>query len=152
MSGRILTTPREVEAVLRAARTVAVLGAHPDRARPAFYVPDYLHGQGLRILPVNPAHAGARLWDEPVVARLQDLAVEEVPEGIDVLDVFRRSELVGGHVAEILAMPVRPRCVWLQSGVRDDASAARLAAAGIDVVQDRCMLADHRAWGLPPVR
>lgn len=152
MSGRLLGDRRDIQAVLRDARTVAVLGAHPDRLRPAFYVPDYLHHQGLRILPVNPLQTGHRLWGEAVIAHLRDLSTEDVPEGIDVLDVFRRSEHVAGHVPEILAMPVRPRCVWLQSGVRDDESAARLAAEGIDVVQDRCMLADHRAWGVPAVR
>lgn len=151
MSGRILTSSREIEAVLRAARTVAVLGAHPERSRPAFYVPAYLHSQGMRILPVNPAQAGRSQWGETVVAHLLDLSPQGVPEGIDVLDVFRRSDAIADHVAEILAMPVRPRCVWLQSGVRDDKSAARLAAAGLDVVQDRCMLADHRAFGLPAV-
>lgn len=135
--GRLLTHRAELEAVLRRARTVAVLGAHPERWRAAFYVPDYLHDQGMRVLPVNPACAGQHLWGEPVRAHLAELEVAVLPQGLDVLDVFRRSDAIPGHVDEILAMPVRPAVVWLQSGIRHDEAAARLLAGGVDVVQDR---------------
>ncbi|MCB9777047.1 MAG: CoA-binding protein [Alphaproteobacteria bacterium] len=147
----MLTARADVEAVLRGCRTAVVLGAHPERFRPAFYVPEYMHQQGMRVVGVNPGKAGQVLWDEPVRAALSDLGPADLPDGIDILDVFRRSADVPAHVPEILAMPVRPRCVWLQLGIRNDAAAAALVAAGIDVVQDRCILADHRAWGLPPV-
>ena len=140
---RILTAEADVRAVLERARTVAVLGAHDDPARPAHYVPDYMHGVGSHILPVNPALAGKTLWGEPVRPSLAELAVR-----VDVVDVFRRSEAVPAHLAEILAMNPLPAVVWLQSGIRNDAVAAALVAAGIDVVQDRCMLADHRRLGL----
>jgi hypothetical protein len=133
----------EVRAILASARVVAVLGAHFEPYRPAFYVPDYLHAQGARILPVNPGLTGRTLWGEPVRASLA-----EVPGPVDVVDVFRRPELLPGHVDEILAMSPLPRVVWLQSGIRNDAVARTLIDAGIDVVQDRCMLADHRAMGL----
>jgi hypothetical protein len=134
-------------AVLEAARTIAVLGAHPSPSRPASYVPAYLHGQGYRILPVNPRFVGETLWGEPVRARLDELS-----EAVDVVDVFRRSEDVPAHVDEILAMSPRPKVVWLQSGIENDEAAARLIAAGIDVVQDACTYADHRRFGLGPVR
>jgi predicted CoA-binding protein len=126
---------------------VAVLGAHTSPEKPAFYVPDYLAGQGYRIVPVNPAFAGKReAWGEPFRARL-----DEIAEPVDIVDVFRRSEAVIDHVDEILAMQPLPRLVWLQSGIRNDDAAARLRAAGIDVVQDRCTLADHRRFGIAPI-
>lgn len=130
--------------VLEQSRTVAVLGAHPERARPAFYVPDYLAHHGYRIIPVNPGKRGQTLWGEPVRASLAELT-----EPIDVVNVFRRSEAVPGHLDDILAMKPRPKVVWLQLGIRNDAIARALEAAGIEVIQDRCMLADHRRLGLP---
>ena len=140
---RVLTAAADVRAVLERARTVAVLGAHDDPSRPAHYVPDYMHGVGSRILPVNPALVGKTLWGEPVRASLVELGVT-----VDVVDVFRRSEAVPAHLAELLAMNPLPAVVWLQTGIRNDIVAAALVAAGIDVVQDRCMLADHRRMGL----
>lgn len=142
-----LTTERQIEEVLRAARVVAVLGAHTEPSRPAFYVPDYLHAQGYRVLPVNPLFAGQTLWGEPVRPRLDALG-----ERVDIVDVFRRPDLLPGHLAEILAMSPRPRLVWLQQGIRNDDFARALQAEGIDVVQDRCTLADHRRLGIGPVR
>lgn len=139
----ILTSTDDVRRVLQGARVVAVLGAHPDESRPAFYVPDYLHDMGATVLPVNPVHVGRTLWGNPVRARLDELGVP-----VDVVDVFRRSDAVAGHLDELLAMRPLPKVVWLQSGVRDDATALRLSEAGIDVVQDRCMYADHRRMGL----
>jgi uncharacterized protein len=122
---------------LAAARRIAVLGAHPDPVKPAHYVPDYLHGRGYRVLPVNPGHVGEMLWDEPVRA-----TVAEIAPPVDVVDVFRRSELLDAHLDDILA--ARPRLVWLQSGIRNDAFARRLEDAGIAVIQDRCLMVEHR--------
>lgn len=138
-----LTTDTQIAGALRGARTIAVLGAHQDPKRPAFYVPDYLHAQGYRILPVNATLAGKTLWGETVRGSLADLG-----EPVDIVDVFRRPDLLPGHLAEILAMAPRPRIVWLQLGIRNDAFARDVEAAGIDVVQDRCTLADHRALGV----
>ena len=138
-----LTTDRQITEVLRGARTIAVLGAHSEPSRPAFYVPDYLHAQGYRILPVNPQLAGQTLWGQTVRRSLADLG-----EPVDIVDVFRRPDLLPGHLAEIRAMVPRPRLVWLQLGIRNDAFARDVEAAGIDVVQDRCTLADHRALGV----
>ncbi len=143
---RELTTEEEIRRVLIEARTVAVLGAHAVPAKPAHYVPDYLHAQGYRILPVNPVFADQTLWGETVRGTLAELG-----EPVDVACVFRRSELLGPHVADILAMEPRPRLVWLQQGIRNDAVARELLTAGIEVVQDRCMLADHRRLRLGPV-
>ncbi len=134
-----LTHDNEVAAVLRAARTVAVLGAHETITRPAYYVPQYLHEQGYRILPVNPLLAGKSMWGETVRATLAELA-----QPVDIVDVFRRPELLPEHLDDILAMAPRPRLVWLQLGIRNDAFAKAVQDAGIDVVQDRCTLADHR--------
>lgn len=138
----------QMRAVLQGARTVAVLGAHPTRWRPAFYVPEYLHGRGYRILPVNPRFAGKglELWGEPVRATLAELG-----EPVDIVDVFRAGDKVPEHLDDILAMDPPPRLVWLQLGIRNDAVGARLAEAGIDFVQDRCTLADHKSLGLGPV-
>jgi hypothetical protein len=139
--------PRDIADILRDAHTVAVLGAHPERARPAFYVPQYLHERGYRVIPVNPHFAGTTLWDEPVRARLA-----EVDAPVDVVDVFRRGALLGEHVADLLAMTPRPPVVWLQPGAHNDAVADTLEAAGMQVVSDRCMLADHERLGVPARR
>jgi predicted CoA-binding protein len=129
----------DVAAALRTARTVAVLGAHEMPSRPAYYVPQYLHEQGYRILPVNPQMVGKTLWGEPVRATLAELG-----QAVDIVDVFRRPDLLPEHLGDLLAMAPRPRLVWLQLGIRNDAFAKAVQEAGIDVVQDRCALADHR--------
>lgn len=131
----------DIARALAAARVVAVLGAHVEHVRPAHYVPDYLHRQGYRVLPVNPNLVGRALWDGIFVARVTDLA-----EPVDLVDVFRRPDAIDAHVPEVLAMSPLPRVVWFQLGIRNDRAAAQLVARGIDVVQDRCTLADHRRF------
>jgi predicted CoA-binding protein len=135
-----------VRRVLEDARTIAVLGAHVDPAKPSHYVPEYLAEQGYRIVPVNPTFAGQELWGRRVVATLAEL---DTP--IDVVDVFRRPDKIPGHLDDILAMEPLPRVVWFQLGIRNDQAARQLIAAGIDVVQNRCTLADHRMFRLGPV-
>ncbi|MCA9523274.1 MAG: CoA-binding protein [Myxococcales bacterium] len=132
--------PFEVAERLRSARVVAVLGAHVEPYRAAFYVPDYLFHHGYRILPVNPQFAGQTLWNETVVSTLK-----EITEAVDIVDVFRRPEALSEHLADFLAMRPPPKLVWLQLGIRHAAVKEALIAAGIDVVEDRCALADHRA-------
>jgi uncharacterized protein len=134
-----LTSDQDIKQVLQQARTVAVLGVHPESSRPAHYVPGYLVQHGYRVLPVNSQHAGKRLWGEQVRAKL-----DEVAQAVDVVEVFRRSDALDAHLPEILAMRPRPKLVWLQSGVRNDDFAKRLLEEGIAVVQDRCMMAEHR--------
>ncbi len=133
----------DVAGILSESRTIAVLGAHDEEWRPAFYVPQYLHEQGYRVIAVNPLLAGRTLWDEPVRARLADIG-----EPVDMVDVFRRAELLPDHLPDLLAMRPAPRFVWFQQGIRNDAVARRLTEAGIVVVQDRCTMADHRRLGL----
>lgn len=138
-----LTSRDEIRQVLADARTIAVLGAHVETSKPAHYVPDYLHDQGYRILPVNPVFAGRTLWNEPVRSTLAEL---DVP--VDIVDVFRLGEVIPMHLPDILAMDPKPKQVWFQLGIRNDAVAQELITAGIQVVQDRCTLADHRSFGL----
>jgi hypothetical protein len=136
---RLVDDDAGVRAILAAARVVAVLGAQADPAAPAHYVPAYLARHGYRIRPVNPTLLGRWLFGAPVVARLADL-----DEPADVIEIFRRPEHLPAHAREILALPWRPRAVWLQLGIRHDVVAAELARAGIQVVQDRCMMPEHR--------
>lgn len=143
---RELQRPEDVRAVLLSARTVAVLGAHHEPERAAFYVPEYLYRVGYRVIPVNPVLVGERLWGEPVRARL-----DQVEEPVDVVDVFRRPDALPAHLPELLGMRPLPRVAWLQSGIRHPRVTAALVEAGVDVIVDRCMYADHRAWRLPPV-
>src|SRR5262245_111848 len=130
-------TDDELRAFLATAHRIAVLGAHPDPAKPAHYVPDYLHAHGYQVLPANPGYAGQTLWGEPVRATLGEIAPP-----VDVVDVFRRSEQLASRLDDILAL--RPALVWFQSGIRNDAVARRLEDAGIAVVQDRCLMVEHR--------
>jgi len=139
----ILESEEALRNVLQTARTVAVLGAHPEPRKAAHYVPRYLHEHGYRIVPVNPVYTDRVLFGETPRAALTDL-----DEQIDVVDVFRRAEHLPAHVGEILAMRPRPKVVWLQQGIRHDEVARELAEAGIDVVQDACMLALHRKLGI----
>lgn len=132
-----------VREILGGARTIAVLGASTKPERPAHYVPAYLHARGYRIIPVNPLHLGERGWGEPYRANLRELA-----EPVDIVDVFRHPGFLPQHLDDFLAMSPAPAVVWFQLGIRHDAVAARLLAAGIEVVQDRCTLADHRHLGL----
>jgi predicted CoA-binding protein len=126
-------------AILREAKTVAVLGAKESPSEPAHYVPAYLAGRGYRIRPVNPRFVGRRLHDATTVARL-----DELTEPVDVIEIFRRPEYLPGHADEILALPWRPKAVWFQLGIKNDAAAEKLARAGLRVVQNRCMMPEHR--------
>jgi len=131
--------------LLSGVRTIAVVGISPRPIRPSHSVAAYLKGVGYRIIPINPGHAGGRILGEPVFARLAD-----VPEPIDMVDIFRRTEALAGVVAEAIALKPRPRVVWMQLGLRDDAAAARAETAGIAVVMDHCSKIEHgRLIGLP---
>lgn len=144
----ILTALDDLRRVLTEARTIAVLGAHHERQRPAFYVPDYLHTMGYRVLPVNPTLVGQTLWGEPVVSTLGDLTTP-----FDLVDVFRPASALPSHLAELLALgtPGHRPVIWFQLGIIHRDIAATLDAAGFEVIQDRCTYADHRLFQLPPV-
>ena len=129
--------------ILTGSPTVAVLGIHREPEKAAFYVPEYLHDEGYRVIGVNPEFVDETLFGEKVRATLR-----EIKEPIDIVDVFRRPEHIPAHVDDILAMQPRPRFVWFQLGIRNDEAAAKLEAAGITVIQNRCTLADHQRLGL----
>lgn len=122
--------------LLARVRSIAVVGIKEGSHEDAFRVPAYLQEHGYRILPVNPKLE--RVLGERCVGRLAELG--ETP---DLVDLFRAPEHVPAHVEEILALPSRPRAVWLQLGIRHP-STARLEEAGIDVVEDRCLMVEHR--------
>ena len=136
---RIVSDDAGLEQILRAARTIAVLGAKAGVDQPAFYVPAYLAARGYRILPVNPTLTGRSLFGVSVAPTLADLT-----EPADVIEVFRRHEFLPGHAREVLELPWRPAAVWFQLAIRHDGAAEMLARAGILVVQDRCMMPEHR--------
>lgn len=132
-----------VREILASSPTIAVLGIHREPEKAAFYVPEYLHDEGYRILGVNPRFVDQTLFGERVRATLA-----EIGEPVDLVDVFRRPEQIPMHVEDILAMKPRPRVVWFQLGIKNDDAAKILEAAGITVIQDRCTLADHQRLGL----
>jgi uncharacterized protein len=136
-------TDARIREILTGSPTIAVLGIHDEPEKAAFYVPEYLHDEGYRIIGVNPNFTDQTLLGEKVRATLA-----EIGEPIDLVDVFRRSEQIPEHVEDILAMKPRPKVVWLQLGIRNDDAAKILEAAGIVVVQNRCTLADHQRLGL----
>lgn len=142
MTGRRLETDADIDELLARTRRIAVLGIKTEAQfdQPAFTVPQYLAGAGFDVVPVPVYYPEVTtILGEPVYRRLVN-----IPGDIDLVDVFRRPRDVPGHLDDFLAK--RPRAVWLQLGIRNDAVADRLTAEGIDVVQDRCLLVEHRRW------
>ena len=129
--------------ILTSVRTIAVVGASPRRERPSHGVMAYLQRRGFRTIPVNPFAIGGRINGETVYASLA-----EVPEPVDMVDVFRRPEAAGAVVDAAIA--VGAKIVWMQLGVRDDAAAARAEANGLKVVMNRCPAIEIPRLGLPP--
>jgi predicted CoA-binding protein len=126
--------------LLRSTKTVAVLGIKMEPHQPAFYVPKYLADAGVEIVPVPVYYPEIN----EILGRRVFRKVAEVPGPIDIVDVFRRSQDVAAHLDDLLV--AKPRCVWLQLGIRDDKTAAALSEAGILVVQDRCLMVDHERF------
>jgi hypothetical protein len=141
------TDDARVREILESSPTIAVLGIHHQPDKAAFYVPEYLHDAGYRILGVNPGFTERTLFGERVRATLSELG-----EPVDLVDVFRRPELIPTHLEDILGMKPRPKVVWFQLGIRNDDAAKVLEAAGITVIQNRCTLADHQRLRLGPPR
>ncbi len=129
-----------IAGILRASKRIAVVGLSPKPQRPSHGVAAYLQRAGYTILPVRPT--GTSILGEPVQP---DLRAAAATGPIDIVDIFRRSEFVAALLPDLLA--VRPRLVWMQVGVRDDATAERLEAAGIPVVMDRGLAVDHLTLG-----
>ena len=132
---------RYLRDILTAVRTIAVVGASPRRERPSHGVMAYLQRRGYRAIPVNPNAAGDTINGERVYASLA-----EVPEPIDMVDVFRRPEAASGIVDEAIAAAAK--VVWMQLRVRDDAAAARGEMAGLKVVMNRCPAIEIPRLGL----
>ena len=127
-------TNEVIDRILKNAKTIAVVGLSPDPGRPSHGVARYLQRAGYRIIPVNPGIA--EVLGEHAYASLREL-----PEAVDVVDVFRRSEFVAGVVEDAIALGAR--AIWLQDGVFDEASAARARSAGLEVVMDDCIMRRH---------
>jgi predicted CoA-binding protein len=129
-------TPNEIEALLRSAKTIAVVGLSPNEDRPSHGVAAYMQSRGYKIIPVRPG--ASEILGEKAYPSLDD-----VPAAIDIVDVFRAPQ----HVPEIVEAAIRKRAkaVWLQEGVVHNQAAAKARAAGLLVVQDRCILKAHRA-------
>ena len=138
----LLETDAAVRGALARARRIAVVGIKPAASgAPAFYVPEYAQRAGFEIVPVPTYYPElTEVLGAPVFR-----TVAAIPGGVDTVQLFRRPADVPGHLDDILA--ARPRLVWMQLGIRHDATAEVLARAGIDVVQDRCMLVELRAMG-----
>jgi uncharacterized protein len=132
-----LTDDASLRRLLEQTRRIAVLGIKAGESDDAYRVPQYMQRAGYRILPVSPKL-------ESVLGERCVRSLAELAEPAELIDVFRAPANIPAHTDEILALPWRPRGVWLQQGIRDDASAARLEAAGIQVVQDKCLMVEHR--------
>ena len=127
----------DIRSILEEGKIVAVVGLSPRPERDSHRVAKYLQGQGYRIIPVNPNA-------EEVLGERSYPNLASVPEPIDIVDVFRRSEAVPGIVEE--AIKVGARTVWMQQGVIHEEAAARAREAGLQVVMDRCMMVEHRRY------
>jgi|SRR5918999_1536663 predicted CoA-binding protein len=137
----LIDSPAQIRELALASRRIAVLGIKTEGQadQPAFYVPKYLDGAGLEVIPVPVYYPEvSEILGRRVFRRLID-----IPGEVDLVDVFRRSQDIDHHIEDILGK--KPMAVWFQSGIRNDQAAETLAKAGIKVVQDRCLMVEHRA-------
>lgn len=137
----ILERQDQIDELLRRVRRIAVLGIKTEeqQGQPAFYVPAYMLRAGFEIIPVPVYYPEAtHILGQPVYRKLT-----EIPGEVDMVNVFRRGQDIPAHLNDILAK--RPKAVWFQLGIRNDQAAETLAKAGIQVVQDRCLMVEHRA-------
>lgn len=121
--------------VLKSTRVVAVVGVSPNPVRPSYYVARYLGLKGFTVIPVNPGHAGHEILGRRVYGHLSEIPAEA---GVDMVDIFRRSDAVPGIVEEAMTHLPKLRTIWMQIGVEHAQAAARAEAAGLRVIQDRC--------------
>ncbi len=140
---RLIEDEAGIEAVVKSLKRIAVLGIKTETqgGQPAFSVPAYLQGQGIEVVPVPVYYPEVT----EILGQRVYRTVSAIPGAIDLVDVFRRPQDIDQHVDDLIAS--KPRVVWFQLGIRNDAAAQRLVDAGIDVVQDRCLLVDHRRYG-----
>jgi uncharacterized protein len=133
----------DLREILGQVKTIALLGASPKPDRPSFGVMRFLLSKGYKVYPVNPGQAGKEILGQTVHATMA-----EIPEAIDMVDVFRAPEYLGEVVSEALALQNRPKVIWGQLSVRDDEAVKPAEAAGIRVVMDRCPAIEIPRLGL----
>ncbi|MEP6620274.1 MAG: CoA-binding protein [bacterium] len=139
---RLIEDDAGIARVLRATRRIAVLGIKiPESRQAAYYVPSYLQRAGFEVVPVPVYYPGVT----EILGERVFRTVSEVPGAVDMVNVFRPARKIDAHVDDIVAKG--PATVWFQLGIRNDGAAERLARAGIDVVQDRCLLVELQAIG-----
>lgn len=136
-------TDDDIRRILGSVRTIAVVGWSPKPERASHGVAAFLKRKGYRVIPVNPGQAGQEALGEVVRASLA-----EIGGGVDMVDIFRRSEEAGAVVDEALAVLPGLKAIWMQLGVVDEAAASRARAAGVDVVMDRCPAIEMPRLGL----
>jgi predicted CoA-binding protein len=122
-----------IRGILNTVKSIAMVGISPKDNRPSYFAFKYLLERGYRMIPVNPGQAGNEILGRKVYAKLTD-----IPEPVDMVDIFRAAQFAPGVVDEALAMKPRPQVIWMQLTVRNDEAAAKAEAAGIKVVMDRC--------------
>jgi predicted CoA-binding protein len=122
-----------IRGILNTVKTIAMVGISPKDNRPSYFAFKYLLERGYHMIPVNPGQAGKEILGQKVYARLAD-----IPEPVDMVDIFRGSNAVPGIVEEALQMTPKPQVIWMQLTVRNDEAAQRAADAGMKVVMDRC--------------
>jgi predicted CoA-binding protein len=135
---------RTIPQILNDSKTIAIVGLSSKPERASFGVAEYLQGQGYRIVPVNPAYAGAEILGERVYACLQEAADALAPSGarIDIVDCFRKSEDIPPLARDAIA--IRAGCLWMQLEIEHQAAADLARAAGLDVVMNHCLKIEHR--------
>lgn len=131
-------TDADLRSILQETKTIALVGASANPARPSHQVMGFLMRKGYTVFPVNPGLAGKDILGRTVYARLDDL-----PQPVDMVDVFRAADALPGLVDEIAALETRPKVLWGQLSVRDDQAAARAEDLGLRVVMDRCPAIEH---------
>jgi predicted CoA-binding protein len=137
----LIETSDGIRRVIEETHRIAVLGIKQESDRPAFYVPEYAQKAGYEIVPVPVFYPDAtQILGEKVYR-----TVAEIPGDVDMVDVFRRPADIPPHIDDIIAK--KPKSVWFQLGIRNDSAAEKLARAGIDVVQDRCLLVELQRLG-----
>jgi predicted CoA-binding protein len=122
-----------IRGILNTVKTIAMVGVSANVSRPSYFAFKYLMERRYRMIPVNPGLAGQDLLGQKVYAKLAD-----IPDPVDMVDIFRASQYAVGVVKEVLAMKPRPQVVWMQLGVRNDEAAALAEAEGLKVVMNRC--------------
>ena len=122
-----------IRGILNTVKSIAMVGISPKESRPSYFAFKYLQERGYNMIPVNPGQAGKQILGRKVYARLTD-----IPEPVDMVDVFRASQFALPIVEEALKLDPRPQVIWMQLGVRNDEAAAKAEAAGIKVVMNRC--------------